>query len=66
MPLTYSRSTRKEAESLKDYVKWFDQSVLEVEGASNKVIVMAIMEGLCPGSLFDSLSKNVLKTQSTL
>ena len=27
---------------------------------------MVMMEGLCPGPLFDSLSKNVLKTLSTL
>ena len=38
--------------------------MLEVEGASDKVVVMAMMEGLRPGPLFDSLSKSVPETQS--
>ena len=57
---------QKEAGSLKDYLKQFNQVVLEVEDPSNKVIVMAMMEGLRPGPLFDSLSKNVLETQLML
>ena len=32
---------------------------MEVEDSSDKVVVMAMMEGLRPGPLFDSLSKNV-------
>ncbi|GFY87329.1 hypothetical protein Acr_05g0009680 [Actinidia rufa] len=40
--------------------------VLEVEGANDKVVIMAMMEGLCPGPLFDSFSKNVPETLSTL
>ncbi|GFY87967.1 hypothetical protein Acr_05g0016060 [Actinidia rufa] len=42
------------------------RAVLEVEGANNKVIVMAMMEGLRPGPLLDSLSRNVPETQSAL
>ncbi|GFY97524.1 hypothetical protein Acr_12g0000650 [Actinidia rufa] len=57
---------QQEAKSLKDYVKRFNQVVLEVEDRSNKVIIMAMMEALRPGPLFDSFSKNVPKTLSTL
>ena len=39
---------------------------MEVEDLSDKVVVMAIMEGLCPSSLFDFLSKNVFETLSAL
>ena len=53
---------QKKAKSLKDYLKRFNQAVLEVENASDKVIVMVMMEGLCPWPLFDSLSKNVPET----
>ena len=53
---------QKEGESLKDYIKRFNQAMLEAEGASDKVVVMVMMEGLH----FDSLSRNVLETQSTL
>ncbi|GFS36396.1 hypothetical protein Acr_00g0045730 [Actinidia rufa] len=49
---------QKDGESLKDYVKCFNQAVLKV--------VMAKMEGLRPGSLFDSLFKNFIETLSTL
>ena len=51
---------------MKDYVKRFNQDILEVKYPSDKVIVTAMMEGLRPGLLFDSLSKNVPKTLSTL
>ena len=57
---------QKESESLKDYVKRFNQAVLEVETPSDKVVIMAMMEGLRPGPLLDSLSKNVPKKLSTL
>ncbi|GFS37177.1 hypothetical protein Acr_00g0050430 [Actinidia rufa] len=57
---------QKETESLKDFVKRFNQAILEVEDPSDKVIIMAMMEGLRPGPLFDSLSKNVPKTLSAL
>ena len=57
---------QKESESLKDYVKRFNQDVLEVEDPSDKVVIMAMMEGLRPGPLFDSLSNNVLETLSIL
>ncbi|GFY97877.1 hypothetical protein Acr_12g0004180 [Actinidia rufa] len=52
---------QKETESLKDFVKRFNQAILEVEDPSDKVIIMAMMEGLRPGPLFDSLSKIFLK-----
>ncbi|GFZ05045.1 cytochrome P450, family 72, subfamily A, polypeptide 9 [Actinidia rufa] len=57
---------QKDRESLKDYVKHFNQIVLEVEDPNDKVVVMTMMEGLRPGPLFDSLSKNVPKTLSIL
>ncbi|XP_057490931.1 uncharacterized protein LOC130776694 [Actinidia eriantha] len=57
---------QKDRECLKDYVKRFYQVILEIEDASYKVVVMAMMEGLRPGLLFYSLSRNVLKTQSAL
>ena len=57
---------QKEGESLKDYIKRFNQAVLEVENPSDKVVMMVMMEGLRLRPLFDSLSKNVLKTQSAL
>ncbi|GFZ05834.1 hypothetical protein Acr_18g0000040 [Actinidia rufa] len=56
----------KNGESLKDYIKHFNQAVLEVEDASDKVVFVAMMEGLHPGPLFDSLSRNIPKTQSAL
>ena len=37
-----------------------------MEDPSDKVAVMAMMEELHPGPLFDSLSKNVPETLSTL
>ncbi|XP_057471996.1 uncharacterized protein LOC130760634 [Actinidia eriantha] len=57
---------QKKTKSLKDYVKRFNQAILEVEDPSDKVVIMAMMEGLRPGSLFDSLSKNVPETLSAL
>ncbi|GFZ16906.1 hypothetical protein Acr_26g0001760 [Actinidia rufa] len=57
---------QKETESLKDFVKQFNQAILEVEDPSDKVIIMAMMEGLRPDPLFDSLSKNVPETLSAL
>ncbi|GFZ03486.1 hypothetical protein Acr_16g0001100 [Actinidia rufa] len=57
---------QKETEVLKDYVKRFNQAVLEVKDPSDKVVIMAMMEGLRPGPLFDSLSKNVPETFSAL
>ncbi|GFZ06995.1 hypothetical protein Acr_18g0011650 [Actinidia rufa] len=57
---------QKETESLKDFVKRFNQAVLDVEDPSDKVIIMAMMEGLRPDPLFDSLSKNVPETLSAL
>ncbi|GFZ21098.1 hypothetical protein Acr_29g0002600 [Actinidia rufa] len=57
---------QKDGESLKDYVKHFKQVVLEMEDASDKVVIMAMMEGLYLGPLFNSLSKNVLETQPAL
>ena len=35
----------KDGESLKDYVRRFNQAVLEVEDPSDKVVVMEMMEG---------------------
>ncbi|GFZ05223.1 hypothetical protein Acr_17g0007950 [Actinidia rufa] len=57
---------QKEMESLKDFVKRFNQAILEVEDPSDKVIIMAMMEGLRPGPLFDFLFKNVPETLSAL
>ncbi|GFS31315.1 hypothetical protein Acr_00g0016780 [Actinidia rufa] len=63
---TFAPFTRKETESLKDYIKRFNQFVLEVEYPSDKIVIMAMMEGLRPGPLFDSLSKNVPATLLSL
>ncbi|PSS21233.1 Serine/arginine-rich SC35-like splicing factor [Actinidia chinensis var. chinensis] len=57
---------QKKSESLKDYIKRFNQAVLEVKDPSDKVVIMAMMEGLRSGTLFDSLSKNVHATLSAL
>ncbi|GFZ21709.1 granulin repeat cysteine protease family protein [Actinidia rufa] len=57
---------QKETESLKDFMRRFNQAILEVEDPSDQVIIMAMMEGLRPGPLFDSLSKNVPETLSAL
>ncbi|GFS41410.1 hypothetical protein Acr_00g0074120 [Actinidia rufa] len=56
----------QDRKSLKDYVRHFNQAILEVKDPSNKVVVMAMMKGLCPGSLFYSLSQSVPKTLSAL
>ena len=39
---------------------------MEVDDPSDKVVIMAMMEGLRPGPLFNSLSKNVPEILSTL
>ncbi|XP_057481960.1 uncharacterized protein LOC130768867 [Actinidia eriantha] len=57
---------QKETKCLKDYVKRFNQAILEVEDPNDKVVIMAMMEGLRPSPLFDSLSKNVPETLSAL
>ena len=57
---------QKDGECLKDYIRQFSQVVLEVEDHSDKVVIMAMMEGLRLGPLFDSLSQSVLKILSAL
>ncbi|GFY81701.1 hypothetical protein Acr_01g0015090 [Actinidia rufa] len=57
---------QKETESLKDFVKQFNQTVLEVKDPSDKVIIIAMMEGLRLGPLFDSLSENIPETLCAL
>ncbi|XP_057463267.1 uncharacterized protein LOC130753292 [Actinidia eriantha] len=57
---------QKETERLKDYVKRFNQTILEVDDPSDKMVIIAMMEGLRPGPLFDFLSKNVPETLSAL
>ena len=57
---------QKEGESLKYYIKRFNQAMLEVEDPNDKVVIMEMIKGLHLGPLFNSLSKNVLETQSTL
>ena len=57
---------QKESESSKDYVKRFNQDVLELEDPNDKVVIMVMIEGLCLSPLFDSFSMNVLETLSTL
>ncbi|GFY87276.1 hypothetical protein Acr_05g0009150 [Actinidia rufa] len=42
------------------------QAILEVEDPSDEVVIMAMMEGLRPSPLFDSLFKNMPETLSTL
>ena len=39
---------------------------MEVQDPSDKVVIMAMIEGQRLGPLFDSLSKNITKTLSTL
>ena len=51
---------------MKDYVRHFNQTILEVEDPSDKVVIMAMMEGLCSGPLFESFSRRVTKTLSAL
>ncbi|GFS41537.1 hypothetical protein Acr_00g0074980 [Actinidia rufa] len=65
-PFTERILRTREIESLKDYVKQVNQAILEVEDFSDKVVIMAMMEGLQPDPLFDSLSKNVPETLSAL
>ncbi|GFY89821.1 hypothetical protein Acr_07g0000180 [Actinidia rufa] len=57
---------QKDGEGLKDYVKHFNQAVLKVEDPINKVVVMAMMDGLRLDPLFYSLSKSVPTTLSAL
>ncbi|GFS39703.1 hypothetical protein Acr_00g0064520 [Actinidia rufa] len=49
---------QKEGESLKDYVKQFNQVVLEVKHPNDKVVVMTIMEGLHLGGSSSSFWKS--------
>ncbi|PSS08043.1 Actin cytoskeleton-regulatory complex protein [Actinidia chinensis var. chinensis] len=57
---------QKDGESLKNYVRRFNQAILEVEDPRDKVIFMEMMEGLHPSPLFDYLSKNIPKTLSAI
>ena len=57
---------QKDGERLKDYIRRFNQAVQEVEAPSDKVVIMAMMEGLRPDPLFDSLSKSVYETLPAL
>ncbi|GFS43666.1 hypothetical protein Acr_00g0086310 [Actinidia rufa] len=57
---------QNDGEILKNYIKRFNQVCLEVKDPSDKVVVVAMMEGLRLGPLFDSLSKSVLETLSAL
>ena len=57
---------QKVGKSLKDYVKCFNLAILKVEDPNDKVVVMAMMDSLCPSPSFDSLFKNVLETLSAL
>ncbi|GFS33435.1 hypothetical protein Acr_00g0028480 [Actinidia rufa] len=57
---------QKDVENLKDYIKRFNQAILEVEDTSDKVVVMAMIKGLRPKPLFDSLFRNISETQSAL
>ncbi|GFZ16272.1 hypothetical protein Acr_25g0006810 [Actinidia rufa] len=57
---------QKDGESIKEYVKRFNQAVLEVEDAGDKGVGVAMMERLCPCPLFDSLYKNIPTTLSAL
>ena len=54
-----SLSVRKMGKALRNT---FNQAILEVEDPSDKMVIMAMMEGLCPDALFDYLSKNMLET----
>ncbi|GFZ06832.1 hypothetical protein Acr_18g0010020 [Actinidia rufa] len=67
--LTILRARRPSEEEghLAEMIRHLDgEVVLEVEGANDKVVIMAMMEELRPCPLFDSLSKNVPETQSAL
>ncbi|GFS38115.1 hypothetical protein Acr_00g0055790 [Actinidia rufa] len=63
LPLHSSPERWGELERLRQAVQL---NYAEVEGASDKVVVMAMMEELRSGSLFDSFSKIIPETQSTL
>ncbi|GFY87858.1 hydroxypyruvate reductase [Actinidia rufa] len=45
---------QRETEGLKDYVKWFNQAILEIDDPSDKVVIMAMMEGFCPEELTEA------------
>ncbi|GFS43522.1 hypothetical protein Acr_00g0085590 [Actinidia rufa] len=60
------RADEKAGKRFKEYVKRFNQVVLEVEAPNDIVVIMAMIEGLHLGALFDSLSKNMPKTLSIL
>ena len=47
---------------LENYVRRFNSAILEVEYPSDNVEIMAMMEGLRLGPLFDSLSKSFPET----
>ena len=53
---------QKDGESLKNYVRHFNQAVLKMEDPSDKVVIMVMMKGFHPDPLFDSLSKSVPET----
>ncbi|GFZ02411.1 hypothetical protein Acr_15g0010190 [Actinidia rufa] len=65
-PIDHLDSSPKRREKFERLRKEIQPGCVRGGGVSEKVVLMAMMEGLCPGLLFDSLSKNVLKTQSVL
>ena len=44
---------QKEIENLKDYVGLFNQAILKVDDPNDKVVIMAMMERIRLGPLFD-------------
>ena len=57
---------QKDRESLKDCVRRFNKAVLEEDDPSDKVVIMAMMEGLRLGPLLDFLSQSIPETLSAL
>ena len=48
----------QENESLREFVKWFEQSVLQVESCSMDVVLQIFKRSICLGThFFESLSK---------
>ena len=54
-------------ESLREFVKWFGQAVLQVEAYSMDAVLQIFKRGICPGTpFFESLAKNPPTTMDDL
>ena len=57
----------QENESLREFVKWFRQAILQVESCSMDDVLQIFKRSICPGTLFfESLAKKTSRNDGPL